>query len=85
MTELDTVGIAVKVPPLNEVIELYESLASACGTYARPQTVAIALNTVHLDDSEAAAILSETADATGRLVVDPVRQGAASLVDALMA
>ena len=85
MTELDTVGIAVKVPPLNEVIELYESLASACGTYARPQTVAIALNTAHLDDREAAAILSETADATGRLVVDPVRQSAASLVDALMA
>ena len=47
--------------------------------------MAIALNTAHLDDSEAAAILSETADATGRLVVDPVRQGAASLVDALMA
>ena len=85
MTELDTVGLTVNVPPLNEVIDLYESIASACGTYSRPQTVAIALNTAHLDDQEAAAVLSETADATGRLVVDPVRQGASVLVDVLMA
>ena len=85
MTELDTVGLTVSVPPLNEVIDLYESIASACGTYSRPQTVAIALNTAHLDDQEAAAVLSDTADATGRLVVDPVRQGASVLVDFLMA
>jgi len=85
MTELDTVGVTVKVPPLNEVIALYEDVASACGIYPRPVTVGIALNTAHLDDDQAQRAVSETADATGRLVLDPVRQGCGRWVDALMA
>jgi len=85
MTELDTVGVTVKVPPLNEVIALYEDVASACGIYPRPVTVGIALNTAHLDDDQAQRAVSETADATGRLVLDPVRQGCDRWVDALMA
>ena len=85
MTELDTVGVTVKVPPLNEVIALYEDVASACGIYPRPVTVGIALNTAHLSDEQAQRAVSETADATGRLVLDPVRQGSDQWVDALMA
>ena len=85
MTELDTVGVTVKVPPLNEVIALYEDVASACGIYSRPVTVGIALNTAHLDDDQAQRAISETADATGRLVLDPVRQGCDRWIDALMA
>ena len=85
MTELDTVGVTVKVPPLNEVITLYEEVASACGIYPRPVTVGIALNTAHLNDQQAQRAVSETADATGRLVLDPVRQGSDQWVDALMA
>ena len=85
MTELDTVGVTVKVPPLNEVIALYEDVASACGIYPRPVTVGVALNTAHLNDEQAQRAVSETADATGRLVLDPVRQGSDQWVDALMA
>jgi uncharacterized NAD-dependent epimerase/dehydratase family protein len=85
MTELDTVGVTVKVPPLNEIIALYEDVASACGIYPRPVTVGIALNTAHLNDDQAHRAISETADTTGRLVLDPVRQGCDQWVDALMA
>ena len=85
MTELDTVGVTVKVPPLNEVIDLYQDVASACGLYPRPVIAAIALNTAHLADGDAARAVAQVADATGRLTVDPVRGGAGALVDALMA
>jgi uncharacterized NAD-dependent epimerase/dehydratase family protein len=84
MTELDTVGVAIRVPPLNEVIALYEDLASACGTFTRPLTAGIALNTAHLDADDAARAVAQIQDETGRLVVDPVRDGADALVDALM-
>ncbi len=84
MTELDTVGVAIRVPPLNEVIALYEDLASACGSFTRPLTAGIALNTAHLDADGAARAVAQIQDETGRLVVDPVRDGADALVDALM-
>ena len=48
-------------------------------------TVGIALNTAHLNDEQAQRAVSETADATGRLVLDPVREGSDQWVDVLMA
>jgi len=84
MTHLDTVGEPVAVPPLNEIIALYEDVACACGTFARPVTVGIAVNTAHLDAKAAAEAIAAIQDETGRLAVDPVRDGATELVKALM-
>ena len=72
------------MPPLNDIIALYEDIASACGTFARPVTVGIAVNTAHLDADEAARATATIQDETGRLTVDPVRDGAKDLVQALM-
>ena len=47
-------------------------------------TAGIALNTAHLDADDAARAVAQMQDKTGRLVVDPVRDGAGALVDALM-
>ena len=84
MTHLDTVGEPVAVPPLNDIIALYEDVACACGTFARPVTVGIAVNTAHLDAKAAAEAIAAIQDETGRLAVDPVRDGATELVKALM-
>jgi uncharacterized NAD-dependent epimerase/dehydratase family protein len=84
MTHLDTVGEPVTVPPLNDIIALYEDIASACGTFTRPVTVGIAVNTAHLDAEAAARATAAIQDETGRLAVDPVRDGAKELVNALM-
>lgn len=74
----------VKVPPLKDFIRLYEDLAEACGTFRRPKTVAVALNTFHLESDEAAtAACREIEDALGIPCADPVRHGPERLVDAL--
>ncbi|HEY9806076.1 MAG TPA: DUF1611 domain-containing protein, partial [Candidatus Obscuribacterales bacterium] len=39
----------VPIPPLPQVVELYETVATAGGAFAPAQVVAIALNTAHLD------------------------------------
>ncbi len=68
------------MPPLAELVDLHERIS----LLARPAAVrAIALNTRHLDEREArAAVLAAEAD-TGLPADDPVRFGAAKLVDAL--
>ncbi len=70
------------LPSLPELIELYEHVALR----ARPARVeAIALNTRDLDEDAARAAVAEAEQTTGLPVDDPVRFGAARLVDALLA
>lgn len=75
----------VAVPPLPEFIRMYEDLASACGTFARPVTAGVALNTAHLSEAEAKDACRRVAEETGVPCVDPVRHGAQGLVQALQA
>lgn len=73
----------VAIPPLAPYIRLYEDLAETCGTFARPLTAGIAVNTAHLDDDEAREAVARIAEETGLPTTDPVRYGADALVDAL--
>jgi uncharacterized NAD-dependent epimerase/dehydratase family protein len=69
------------LPPLSELVELHERISLP----ARPAKVlAIALNTRDLSDEEAAAAIAEAEAETGLPVDDPVRNGPAKLVDALL-
>jgi uncharacterized NAD-dependent epimerase/dehydratase family protein len=69
------------IPPLGELVELHERLALP----VRPARVAaIALNTRALDEDEARAVVSAAEDETGLPADDPVRFGAAKLVDAVL-
>ena len=71
-----------RIPPLRDLVELHERLALP----ARPARVAaVALNTRRLDDAGARAAVEEAEDATGLPADDPVRFGAAKLVDAVLA
>jgi D-glutamate N-acetyltransferase len=68
------------IPPLSQLVELHERLS----LLARPATVlAIALNTRDLDEDAARRAVDEAEAETGLPADDPVRFGAAKLVDAL--
>ena len=70
------------IPPLRDLVELHERLALP----ARPARVAaIALNTSALGEAEALAAVARAEAETGLPADDPVRFGAARLVDAVLA
>jgi uncharacterized NAD-dependent epimerase/dehydratase family protein len=70
------------IPPLRELVELHERLALP----ARPARVAaVALNTRELGEDEARAAVAAAEEEIGLPADDPVRFGAAKLVDAVLA
>ncbi len=75
----------VRIPPLNEYLELYEDLATACGIFPRPMTVGVALNTSHLDADESVKAVSELENELGKPCSDVVREGGSKLFEAVMA
>lgn len=72
----------VSIPPLPEVVQLYEAVASAGGAFGRVKVKAIALNTFHLDLETAKAAITATENLTGLPCTDAVRFGANLLLDA---
>lgn len=75
----------VRICPIGDLARLYEDLGEACGTFPRPQTAAIALNTTACaTDDEARAACAEIEREVGLPTTDPVRFGADLLVDAVM-
>ena len=70
------------IPPLGELVELHERLSLP----VRPAKVAaVALNTRWLDEDAARAAVAAAEEETGLPADDPVRFGAARLVDAVVA
>jgi uncharacterized NAD-dependent epimerase/dehydratase family protein len=78
-------AVAVAIPPLTELIAACEALA-ALGRPdgVRPRVRAIALNTALLDGQAAAAEAERLKAATALPVIDPVRQGAELLLEAVL-
>jgi uncharacterized NAD-dependent epimerase/dehydratase family protein len=69
------------IPPLRDLVELHERLSLPA---RRAKVSAIALNTRRLDDDEdARAAIAAAEEETGLPADDPVRFGAAKLVDAI--
>jgi D-glutamate N-acetyltransferase len=69
------------IPPLGELVDLHERASLT----ARPARVAcIALNTRALGEDEARAAVAEAEEETGLPADDPVRFGAARLLDAVL-
>jgi uncharacterized NAD-dependent epimerase/dehydratase family protein len=74
------INVDVPIPPLAKLRTLYEDLAEACGAFARPRTVGIALNTFHIaDDAEARAACDAVERELDLPCDDPVRHGSARL------
>lgn len=74
----------VLMPPLANVIELYETVAIAGGAFAPVKVVGIALNTAHLDLSAANLAIEQTKAETKLPCTDPVRFSADLLLNAVM-
>lgn len=72
----------IPIPSLPEVIELYESVASAAGTFGKIKVKAIALNTFHLDLETAQQEIQATETLTRLPCTDAVRFGADILLNA---
>jgi D-glutamate N-acetyltransferase len=69
------------IPPLRELVELHERVALPA---RRARVAAVALNTRFLDDGQARAAIADAERETGLRAGDPVRFGAAPLVDAVL-
>ncbi|ELR97012.1 DUF1611 domain-containing protein [Gloeocapsa sp. PCC 73106] len=73
----------VLIPPLPEVIKLYEMVASVSRTTHSPKVQAIALNTASLDYAEAQRAIDTVAQATNLPCNDVVRFGADIILQVL--
>ncbi|MCC0176974.1 DUF1611 domain-containing protein [Waterburya agarophytonicola K14] len=75
----------VSIPPLPEVIKLYETVASAGGTFGEVKVKAIALNTFGMDEDAANQVIQSTQELTGLPCSDVVRFGGKTLLSAITA
>ncbi len=75
----------VEIPPLPQIIEVYEAVAAAGGAFAPAKIVAIALNTHHLSDDDARQSIEQAQRATGLTCTDAIRFGADLLLNAILA
>ena len=73
----------VLIPPLSEVVRLYETVASAAGAFGKIKVKAIALNTFGMDVATAKKAIEETQQLTGLPCTDAVRFGGQLLLSAL--
>jgi uncharacterized NAD-dependent epimerase/dehydratase family protein len=70
----------VPIPPLPEVVKLYEAIATAAGSFAPVKVVGIALNTAHLSEIEAERTIQSVANDTGLPCTDLLRFSPESLL-----
>lgn len=74
----------VLIPPLAQVIKLYETVAAAGGAFEPVKVVAIALNTAHLDIQSAQQEIAQIQAETRLPCTDPVRFGTETLLNSVM-
>lgn len=73
----------IPIPPLPEVIRMYEMVASGAGAFGRVPVVGIALNTRNLGEIEAKNAIAQTTAQTGLPCTDPIRFGADLLLNTI--
>ncbi len=69
----------IKIPPLSEVVKLYEMLASGMGAFGEIKVRGIALNTFHLAEEEARNAIENVSAETGLPCTDVIRFGSEGL------
>lgn len=74
----------IPIPPLDEFIQLNEAVAKVCGSLNHAKTIAIALNTVGLDEESAKLKIEEVEKLTGLPTTDVVLLGSGKLLDAVL-
>lgn len=74
----------VPIPPLPQVVALYEMVAAAGGAFAGAKVVAIALNTGHLSPEAADQAVQAVMAETGLPCADPFRHGVEPILSAIL-
>ncbi|MFM7364880.1 MAG: DUF1611 domain-containing protein [Cuspidothrix sp.] len=74
---------SIPIPPLPEVIRIYETVASGSGAFGHVPVVGIALNTRNLGEVAAKNAIAQTTAQTGLPCTDPIRFGADLLLDSI--
>ena len=69
-----------EIPPLREVVKLYESVATAAGTFGPVKVAGIALNTFGLSQEDAERAIATVSQETGLTCIDVVRFGGERLL-----
>jgi uncharacterized NAD-dependent epimerase/dehydratase family protein len=75
----------VPIPPLAEVVKLYEMVANGAGAFAAVPVAGIALNTRNFDEATAKNAIAQIEAETGLPCTDVIRFGGDKLLDAVMA
>ena len=73
-----------EIPPLRDVVEVYEAIASAAGTFTPAKVVGIALNTFGLNEEEARSAIADASNETNLPCTDVVRFGAEPLLNNIL-
>ncbi len=74
----------ISIPPLSEIVHLYETVAYGAGSFGEVKVKAIALNTFHLDTDAAKAEIEKVQQETGLPCTDVVRFGADLLLEKIL-
>lgn len=74
----------VPIPPLPKVIQVYETVATAGGSFAPAPVAGIALNTFGLSEAAAKEAIAQVEAETGLPCTDAIRFGADPLLDAIL-
>lgn len=73
------------IPPIQDVVNLYKTVATACGMFTQPVFAGIALNTSGIGDNEAQDAISEISQTTGLPCTDVVRFSPRPILDIILA
>ncbi len=73
-----------QIPPLTEVVRLYEAVATAGGTFGPAKVVGIALNTFGLSEEAARGAIADVSQETGLPCTDAVRFGGEPLLSEIV-
>ena len=72
------------IPPIQEVINLYQTVATAGGTFTSPKIAGIALNTFGVDKNEARDAIADISKITGLPCTDVVRFNPDPILDVIL-
>ena len=73
-----------EIPPLSKVVEVYEAIASAAGTFTPAKVIGVALNTFGLNEEEAQSAIADASKETDLPCTDVVRFGAEPLLSNIL-
>jgi len=74
----------IVIPELNCLSQMYQDLASCCGTFQRPRWIGTAINSGHLNSEEYRFYRNQIREDTGLPATDPLREGVDVLLDELL-